>query len=114
MIAHASAQTHLLVGYQMTIGSALAGKGEHKMNDKVIYKNIIIRTIETRLAMAKQRGINELNITVDVVDDILSILKDQQNIVQCKDCKWRNTKACFCKSTKDVRDDWFCSECEHV
>ena len=32
--------------------------------------------------------------------------------VRCMDCKWRNTNACFCKSPKDVRDDWFCSEGE--
>ena len=33
-------------------------------------------------------------------------------LVRCKDCKWRNTKACFCKAPGDVRDDWFCSEGE--
>ena len=32
------------------------------------------------------------------------------DIIRCKDCKWRNTKACFCKAPNDVQDDWFCSE----
>ncbi len=39
------------------------------------------------------------------------LLKEQQ-IVRCKDCKWRNTKACFCKAPNDVQDEWFCSEGE--
>lgn len=33
-------------------------------------------------------------------------------LVRCKNCKWRNTNACFCKAPKDVMDDWFCSEGE--
>ena len=31
-------------------------------------------------------------------------------VVRCKDCKWRGTKACFCKA--EVEDTWFCSEGE--
>ena len=30
-------------------------------------------------------------------------------VVRCKDCKWRGTKACFCKA-EEVEDTWFCSE----
>jgi len=33
-------------------------------------------------------------------------------IIRCRDCKWRDTHACFCKAPNDVRDDWFCSEGE--
>jgi hypothetical protein len=36
--------------------------------------------------------------------------KHDDDIVRCKDCKWRNTNACFCKSKDDVQDDWYCSE----
>ena len=39
-------------------------------------------------------------------------IPDEVKVIRCKDCKWRNTKACFCKSPTDVRDDWFCSEGE--
>lgn len=35
-----------------------------------------------------------------------------QEIVRCKDCKWRNTNACFCKSKYDVQEDWYCSEAQ--
>ena len=49
---------------------------------------------------------------VDTIDNALVMLKEQEEIVLCKDCKWRNTGACFCKAPKDVRDDWFCSEGE--
>ena len=33
-----------------------------------------------------------------------------RELVRCKDCKWRGTNACFCKSKDDVKDNWFCSE----
>lgn len=36
------------------------------------------------------------------------------DIVQCGDCKWRGTNACFCKSPMDTRDRWFCSCGEKV
>ena len=38
--------------------------------------------------------------------------KRDEEIVRCKDCKWRGTEACFCKAKDDVKDDWFCSEGE--
>ena len=37
-----------------------------------------------------------------------------EEIVRCKDCKWRWTAACFCKAKKDTQDEWFCSEGERV
>jgi len=39
-------------------------------------------------------------------------LEEEIPLVRCADCKWRNTKACFCKAPEDVRVDWFCSEGE--
>jgi hypothetical protein len=35
-----------------------------------------------------------------------------EEIIRCKDCKWKGTYACFCKAKDDVQDDWFCSEGE--
>lgn len=42
----------------------------------------------------------------------VTLLKHGKELVRCKDCKWRNTSACFCKATSDVQDEWFCSEGE--
>jgi len=67
----------------------------------------------------------------DLVRDALDLLKDQktahfykcpncgawvsaENVVSCKDCKWRWTPGCFCKAKKDTQDNWFCSEGERV
>ena len=44
--------------------------------------------------------------------DVIELLEGQKQIVRCKDCKWRNTRACFCKSPLDVKGYWFCSEGE--
>ena len=46
------------------------------------------------------------------VDDKNYMYEQRQELIRCKDCKWRNTKACFCVSPKDVLSDWFCSEAE--
>ena len=49
----------------------------------------------------------------DVVDaDGNKRIVEMHELIRCKDCKWRNTKACFCVSPKDVLSDWFCSEAE--
>lgn len=47
--------------------------------EKTFYKNIIIRTLEDKIGMAKNRGQNEILVATPVMDDILSILRDQQN-----------------------------------
>ena len=39
-------------------------------------------------------------------------MKEQPEIVRCRDCKWRRTNACFCKARDDVQDNQFCSEGE--
>lgn len=56
--------------------------------DREFYPNIVIRTIETKLAMAENRKQNEMFVTLDVMHDILSMLKEQPQIVRCKDCKY--------------------------
>ena len=50
-------------------------------------KNAIIRTIETRLALAENREQHEIWITNDVMREILDLLKEQESVVRCKDCK---------------------------
>lgn len=63
------------------------------------------------------KGIQECDLNGGLIGncpykDILFLLKEQEAVARCKDCKWRNTKACFCKAPNDVQDDWFCSEGE--
>ena len=54
-------------------------------------------------------GDNDWGKFADAMDEVISTCV---HVVRCKDCKWRNTKACFCVSPKDVLSDWFCSEAE--
>jgi len=46
----------------------------------------------------------------DAVDDAIALLKEQQEIVRCKDCKRKDTLSC---PKAPVRpDDWFCADGE--
>ena len=51
---------------------------------------------------------------IESLEDVakLQICDKTTELVRCKECKLRNTNACFCKSPNDVKDDWFCSEGE--
>ena len=48
----------------------------------------IIRTLETRIAIADNNDQNTLLVTVDVLKEILGALKDSESIVRCKDCDY--------------------------
>lgn len=45
-----------------------------------------------------------------VDEDFHPDVRGYRELVRCKNCKWRRTNACFCKSKDDVQDDWYCSE----
>ena len=50
-------------------------------------ENAIIRTIETKLALAESMEQHEIWITLDVMHEILELLKEQQQI-PVKDVQW--------------------------
>jgi len=45
--------------------------------------------------------------------DAIALLKEQEAVVRCKDCKRKNTTACiiYCIGA-NPRDDWFCADGE--
>ena len=61
---------------------------------------------------------------VRVIHDALELLKEQETIVRCKDCKYLNINRCTndqvlcqiddcgCQPSFYVTDDWFCAEGE--
>lgn len=57
-----------------------------------------------------QEGI--ISVLKSDLKETLEVVAERSNVVRCKDCQWRGTKACFCKAPNDVKDDWFCSEGE--
>jgi hypothetical protein len=91
-------------------------------------KENIISTFEKIISVCKEDGCDFVDLSFEDAEQILSMLKEQEvkeqisdaihetakqfrkTIVRCKDCKWRGTNACFCKSKDDVKDNWFCSE----
>jgi len=46
--------------------------------------------------------------------DALKLLKEQPEIVRCKDCKYRHSSDCIAEMEGDVNvsDDWFCADGE--
>ena len=58
------------------------------MNKEQIYKNLIIDTLENKINFAEHRQINEMTVTLDVLKDILSFLKEPGEFIgMCLGCK---------------------------
>ena len=56
-------------------------------------RSCIIRTLEDRLCKAVLDGRNEIFVTLDVGVEIANLLREQNRIVYCKDCKyWHESK----------------------
>lgn len=94
---------------------------------------IISRTLEDKIAIAENIGQNTMIVTLDVLKEILALLKEQKAIVRCKDCKHRPKEPnfetyvngfdiefpegskCPCRCADDKyyswypEDDWFCA-----
>ena len=86
---------------------------ENEFNNE-IYPNIIIRTLENKLAIAESRELNEISVTVDVMKDILTLLKNR-DIVLCEDCEYYNSLMGTCHDgTKHVSPYFYCGEGERA
>ena len=59
-------------------------------------------------------GFYQLRITHSLRDDVIKLLKEQPQIVRCKDCKWLvdgNTVEGYCdKIYRRVGYYWFCAD----
>ena len=77
---------------------------------------IVSRTLENKIAIAESNNQNPILVTLDVLKEILVLLKEQSEIVRCKDCKYqvdrgRRHKDCD-KHFLRAKDDWFCADGE--
>lgn len=61
-----------------------AGRTVSRMDDE-LYN--VIRTLETKVTMAERNGNNALIVTLDMLKEILSLLKQQEAVAKYKDCK---------------------------
>lgn len=67
---------------------------------------IISKTLEHKIAIAENNDQNTLFVTLDVLKEILALLKEQPEIVMCKDCR----KNMMCETTIHKPKDWFCAD----
>ena len=77
---------------------------------------IISRTLEDKIAIAENIGQNTMIVTLDVLKEILALLKEQKAIVRCKDCMyWSKDHDHHCMIKQGwfpVKPDWFCADGE--
>lgn len=64
------------------------------------------------------RGLYGSKETIELIADAIALLKEQPEIVRCKDCKHRDPEDKRCDSGHGIRcslprpDDWFCADGE--
>ena len=81
---------------------------------------IVIRMLEDKIAIAKNTNQNIIFVTLNVLDEILALLKDfallkeQPEIIQCKDCKWYDERISMCDNCGLPRErTFFCADGKH-
>ena len=74
----------------------------------------VIKGLETQLDdLQKYADVDEtLTLTQEQAKEIIELLKEQPQIVRCKDCKYRMKNSCiiFQKYGGTKYDDWFCGD----
>lgn len=83
--------------------------GEIKMTDRAY---IVSRTLENKIAIAESNDQNTMLVTLDVLKEILALLKEQESVVRCKDCKFRDNGCLQLEKDHYPDDDWFCADGE--
>lgn len=91
------------------------GKGELMMADREKYIEVLSKAVKT----IKESNENApIKISLGCIEDILELLKEQPEIIRCKDCKHLDPEDHHCDSGHDIvwqlsrRDDWFCADGE--
>lgn len=93
------------------------------------YAYIVSRTLENKISFAENNDQNTLLVTLDVLKDILALLKEQESVIQalksdlaetlevlaqkpevvlCKDCKWWENGLCKSDDVSRKIDDCGC------
>lgn len=74
-----------------------------------------IKAIERAKKQSEKYGLCRIMMSFEVADMIISMLKEQKNIIRCKDCYYYLGNG-FCFKTGihlKTNDEWFCAEAEH-
>ena len=75
---------------------------------------IVIRMLEDKIAIAKNTNQNIIFVTLNMLDEILALLKEQPEIIQCKDCKWYDERISMCDNCGLPRErTFFCADGKH-
>ena len=77
-------------------------------------RKTLIYAIELRERIAKRNHQGFVDFPYEMVGKVLNLLKEQPEIVRCKDCWKRGSYYdCMCYgSGMDKNDDWFCADGE--
>lgn len=84
------------------------------MPDRENYIKVLSNAVKTVKEFNEDAPIK---ISLECIEDILELLKEQEAVVRCKDCKWfikpfENEGRCI-KHDNDYHDtDWFCADGE--
>jgi hypothetical protein len=87
-------------------------------------KEQVIKELEKQIRLTESVNSGWVHLTIEKAKKALELLKEQEKIVLCKDCKHFKDNRCLndnvhysiddcgCQPTFHVTDDWFCAEGE--
>jgi len=78
------------------------------MPDREKYIKVLSKTVKT---VKEYNEDAPIKISLECVEDILELLKEQPQIVRCKDCK-KHYNELKCRCGGYTPNDWFCADGE--
>lgn len=73
----------------------------------MIDRGKVIRPLQAKLDEVKADGLDVMLCSTEIIENAISMLKEQETVVRCKDCKKRYTEECGLRLTYMPQDDMF-------
>lgn len=73
----------------------------------MIDRGKVIRPLQAKLNEVKADGLDVMLCSTEIIENAISMLKEQETVVRCKDCKKRYTEECGLRLTYMPQDDMF-------
>lgn len=73
----------------------------------MIDRGKVIRPLQAKLNEVKADGLEVMLCSTEIIENAISMLKEQETVVRCKDCKKRYTEECGLRLTYMPQDDMF-------
>lgn len=76
-----------------------------------MYREKVIKALEDSLVDKKNQGDYSVRFSFEVVEIIITLLKEQEAVVLCKDCKWYDERISLCDNCGLPREQtFFCAD----